>query len=149
MKGAELQIREMDPTECAQFLARNNLGRIAFARHSIVDIEPISYVHVDGWLFGRTSPGTKLDVLGHQPWVAFEADEVKGPFDWESVVVRGTFYLLHKEGSEIEQATYERALAALRRLMPAALTNEDPAPHRSLLFGIHIDSIAGRSAKSQ
>jgi nitroimidazol reductase NimA-like FMN-containing flavoprotein (pyridoxamine 5'-phosphate oxidase superfamily) len=148
MTSPQPQFRELDERECRELLARNHVGRIAYARQSRVDIEPISYVFGDGWLFGRTAPGTKVDMLGHQPWVAFQVDEVKGPFDWRSVVVHGTYYALHAEGSEVEKETYRRALAAIRGIMPAALTADDPAPHRVILFGIHMDVLTGRAAST-
>ena len=138
--------RDLTPRECKRLLDNNGVGRIAYARKSVIDIEPIGYAHVGEWLFGRTSEGTKLQVLSHHPWVAFEVDEVDGPFSWRSVVIRGTFYRLYSDKSAIELATYRRALRAIRKRSPGALSTADPVPFRSVLFGIHIDSMTGRAA---
>ena len=86
--------RELSGKEMETLISRNHVGRIAFSFHDTVDIRPIHYSAARGWLFGRTSPGDKLVTLRHNQWVAFEVDEITGPFDWESVVIRGTFYRL-------------------------------------------------------
>jgi len=71
------RFRELDRAECLAILQRHFVGRMAFARKDGVDIEPIHYVLDDGWLYGRTQPGTKLEALTHNRWVALEVDEVE------------------------------------------------------------------------
>src|SRR5688500_2206575 len=68
--GPEFGVLTRD--ECERVLARNNVGRLAFSFHDRVDIEPIHYVFADGWLYGRTSPGSKLVPMAHNHWIAFE-----------------------------------------------------------------------------
>lgn len=138
--------RSMEREEAEELLATSYVGRVAFSFHDRVDIEPIGYVYEDGWIYCRTSPGTKVTTLEHHPWVAFEVDEVTGPFDWRSVVVHGTFYRLEESGVPTERARYERALALFRASLPATLTARDPVPFRSIVCGIHCDSIVGRAA---
>ena len=113
-----------------------------------MDIEPISYVFADGYLWGRTAPGTKLTTIQHHPWVAFEVDEVEGPFDWRSVVVRGTLYFLADEGGQRAGETYTRALELLRGLDAGALTPDDMTPDRVALFRIFADEINIRAART-
>lgn len=132
---------------CRQLLARNHVGRIAFFNHGYVDIEPVHYVAADSWLFLRSSLGTKIEVFSHHPYVSFEVDEVEGPFDWRSVVVRGTVYLMADKGPAVDRAVYQKALTALRSLMPTTLTDDDPAPRRDHVYGIHIETVTGRSAR--
>lgn len=138
--------RELTAKECHAVLARHQVGRIAFAHKDRVDIEPIHYVHDDGWLYGRTAPGTKLEVVTRNRWVAFEVDEVEALFEWRSVVAKGGFYFLRKDGSEEEAARYDHAVKVLRRLIPETLTSKDPLPDRVVLFRIHIDELTGRAA---
>jgi nitroimidazol reductase NimA-like FMN-containing flavoprotein (pyridoxamine 5'-phosphate oxidase superfamily) len=124
-------------------LKRHRLGRIAFTFHDRVDIEPIHYVYDNGWIYGRTAPGTKLSVLTHHPWAAFEVDEVRTDDDWQSVVAKGAIYFLDDASEE----AYERALAIIRRAAPHALTDADPTPDRTTLFRMHVDELHGRSAR--
>ena len=140
--------RDLSKEESEALLERNNVGRVAFSFRDSVDIRPIHYVHSKGWLFGRTSAGDKLITLRHNQWVAFEVDEINGPLDWQSVVARGSFYRLAREGSVHDVRLYDRALAAIRSLSPVALTDRDPLAFRTEVFGVSIDSISGRSCST-
>jgi nitroimidazol reductase NimA-like FMN-containing flavoprotein (pyridoxamine 5'-phosphate oxidase superfamily) len=138
-------IRELTQAESRALLARHHVGRVAFSFHDRVDIQPIHYVLDDRWLYGRTSLGTKLETLAHHPWCAFEVDEVRGLFDWDSVVVKGHVELLDPELASPDACT--RGLELMRALVPGTFTDRDPAPHRAALFRIAIDELTGRSAR--
>lgn len=149
MKRAQTPLfRELSKKESEMLLRRNNVGRVAFSFRDSVDIRPIHYVWRKGWLFGRTSPGDKLVTLRHNQWVAFEVDEISGPLDWSSVVARGTFYVLSPEGSVHDRRLFKRALTAVQVAAPHSFRSDDPVPFRTLLFGISVDSITGRSSSS-
>ena len=137
---------EMNRAECDALLTRNHVGRIAFSYRDHVDIEPIHYVYADGWIYGRTTYGTKLRTLAHNRWLAFETDEISALFDWKSVVVKGALYVLEPDGAQGEH--YRKALELIRSLSPNALTQHDPAPERTVLFRIHADQITGRSSRT-
>ncbi|HEU0298496.1 MAG TPA: pyridoxamine 5'-phosphate oxidase family protein [Longimicrobium sp.] len=147
MGTARPHIRKLSREECEQVLARNHVGRMAYAWGNRVDIEPLHYVYHDGWLFGRTSHGAKLAVTGEQWWpVAFEVDEVEGIFQWRSVVVHGGFYTIPDHGPDWEQAAWRTGVELLRRLIPETLTADDPVPHRTVLFRIPAQELSGREA---
>ena len=136
---------ELSERSARALLARNHVGRLAFSFKNRVDIQPIHYVYDDEYLFGRTGVGSKLVSLAHQPWCAVEVDEVHGLFQWDSVVVHGSFTMLDpKVGSS---TLYLRALDLLQRFIPGTLSSRDPVPDRAILFAIHIDEISGRSAR--
>ena len=82
-------IRELRRQEIETILTRNHVGRIAYVLNERVDIEPINYVYGDGWIYCRTSPGTKVAAIQQRRRVAFEVDESDGRFHWRSVVVHG------------------------------------------------------------
>lgn len=140
--------RELLREESEQLLARNHVGRIAFTFHDRVDIEPIHYVFDSEWIYGRTGPGKKLDTLAHNRWVAFEVDEVKGFFDWRSVVVKGAFYHIDPDAPTQRDAAYERGIERLRSIIPETLSEGDPAPTRRSVFRIHLDEVTGREAST-
>ncbi len=140
--------RDLAPREIEELLARNHVGRIAYSFHDRVDIEPISYVHADGVVYFRTALGSKLTTLAHAPWVAFEVDEVSGPFDWRSVVAHGTVYVLEDAGSPVMRESYLLAVQHLRSLIPHALDQDDPTPERAIVLRMQPASLTGREARS-
>jgi len=147
MENRGPRIRDLTRDEMEALLARNNVGRIAYAFHDRVDIEPINYVYASGWVYCRTSPGVKLDIMERHRWVAFEVDEVRGLFDWQSVVVRGATYVLKADSPEDERKAFTPGLTLLNQLVPGTLSGNDPVPARYVVFRIHLDEVTGREAK--
>ena len=138
--------RSLSTDECDALLSRNHVGRVAFAFRDRVDIQPIHYVFANGSLLGRTSDGAKLVTLEHNRWLAFEVDEVRGLFEWQSVVVQGTFRRLDPHGVAAERDDAARAIEALRVLLPETHTDDDPVAFRTVLFEIVIRETTGRTA---
>lgn len=150
MKATDkVTFRDLAPDEMRELLARNHVGRLAFSFHDRVDIRPIHYVYHDNWLYGRTSQSDKLVTLRHNQWVAFEVDEVRGPFDWQSVVAHGSFYHVAKEGTPQHLELKADALEFIRSFAPDTFRETDPVPSRTELFAIAIDSLSGRAASSR
>lgn len=148
MRADRPRIRELDRESCERILERNRVGRLAYARHNRVDIEPLHYVHHKGWLYGRTSWGAKLEATGDEWWpVAFEVDEVEDVFQWRSVVVHGGFYVLDEHGPDWESAQWREGLELLRRIIPDTFAEGDPVPHRRVLFRIAVQEMTGREAE--
>jgi uncharacterized protein len=151
-KGAQIvtsrptpQVRELDRRDINSILTRNFVGRLAYAWGDRIDIRPIHYVYADGVIYGRTSYGAKFEQL-KEPLpaaAAFEVDEVDSIFEWRSVIVRGQFAILTPDGAGRE--AWGRATDALRKLVRQAFTDEDPLPHRTLVFQITPDEVTGRA----
>ncbi|HEY4304921.1 MAG TPA: pyridoxamine 5'-phosphate oxidase family protein [Gemmatimonadaceae bacterium] len=142
-----LTVIELSREAGLRLLAEHNIGRIAFTFRDRVDIEPISYVYADGWIYARTSPGTKLTTVSHHPYIAFEIDDVRSAYDWRSVVVHGTIYFIDPERGEEDRRLYAEAVAHLRSLDASILADDDPAPHRNQVFRIYVDEVTARSAR--
>jgi uncharacterized protein len=145
-ESPQMQIRPLAEEECRELLVRNHLGRIAFTFQDRVDLQPIFYVFDGEWIFGRTSPGEKLSTLQHHRWLAFQVDEIRDLWNWNSVMVRGTFHELTTEGTDADREVHARALKALEEVLPEAFTDRDPGAFRSVLFGIAPTEITGRCA---
>jgi len=138
---------ELNREECERLLDRNHMGRIAFSFHDRVDIAPIHYVYANGWIYGRTSHGSKLTTIAHHRWVAFEVDECESIFDWRSVVVKGSFDIVDPATSTTEDPAFRHGVNLLRTLIPETLTGSDPVPFRQSVFRIHLDEVTGREAR--
>lgn len=137
-------IREMSAASCLSLLRRQTVGRLAFSFQDRVDIAPIHYVYSEGWLFARTAHGAKMTTIRHVPWVAFEVDEIEGVFDWKSVVVHGTVYTVERDAGPSEARLWRTGITRLERIVPGTGTDDDPVPFRTVVFGIHVDSLSGR-----
>jgi nitroimidazol reductase NimA-like FMN-containing flavoprotein (pyridoxamine 5'-phosphate oxidase superfamily) len=146
-RTAKPTIKKLDDEACRAILARNHVGRLAYARGNQLEIEPIHYVYSDGWIYGRTSHGAKTEMTGPGWWpVVFEVDEAENLFRWRSVVVHGGFYVLPATSSKDDVAQRDRAIALLGSLIPETLTDLDPVPHRTVVFGISAGEVSGRQA---
>lgn len=139
----------LTPVQCADLLARNHVGRLAFRSERGVDVEPIGYVARENWLYMRSARGTKLEAIARLPYVAFEVDEVEGPYDWRSVVAHGTIYVFSAKGSPEQQRQFRAAVDALRTVIPNTLTPTDSVPERQTVYGLHVDRLEGRKAESR
>ncbi len=139
-------VRELGAEEIEEVLRRNHVGRLAFGHGTRIGIVPVHYVYADGWIYGRTSPGEKTELLSHNRWVAFEVDEVEALFRWRSVVVHGAFYVLDPDERPSDLEKWQSAVERLRKLIPDALGEKDPTPHRNIIFRIAVQESTGREA---
>lgn len=130
-----------------EILARNTVGRIAFALQDRVSVVPVHYVYEGGWIYGRTAAGGKLRDILRNRRIAFEVDEHSDVFEWRSVVVRGPLYLIEPGTLPSDRRTYAKAVSLIRRLVPSAMTDSDPVPFRDQLFRIRAVEISGRSSE--
>jgi len=135
--------RALDREEIDQLLARNRVGRLAYALHHNVDVETVPYVYDSSWVYGRITPGMKVAPASHHQFVAFEVDEVVSAVEWRSAVVRGAFYVLPPEGSVPERKAYERARALLDEALPQPGSGEADVP----LFRIPAYHATGRACE--
>lgn len=67
-------------------LVRNGVGRIAFVVDGRVQMLPVNYVFLNGWIYGRTAAAAYLP--GNAP-VVFEVEERNDGCEWRTVVVQG------------------------------------------------------------
>jgi nitroimidazol reductase NimA-like FMN-containing flavoprotein (pyridoxamine 5'-phosphate oxidase superfamily) len=146
-RPGDVEFRELSTDEIQHLLQANHVGRLAFSLHDRVDIQPIHYVYDRGWLYGRTSVGQKSETLRHNQWVAFEVDEVSDTFNWRSVVVHGSFWILHPRGSQQALDLWAKAAELVSTVVPGSLTETDPVAFRQTLFRIAVNDARGRAAK--
>ena len=146
-RARDVEIRELSREETEAIIQRNRVGRLAFSFHDRVDIQPIHYIYERGWLYGRTSEGEKISALKHNQWIAFEIDEVADVFDWRSVVIHGSFWIIHPRGSPRAEELWTKAAELVGKIVPGALTETDPVAFRHTLFRIPVGDARGREAK--
>lgn len=74
-------LRVLSCGECEALLARNVVGRIAFAHRHHVDVSPAICVDSGGWLFVRADRALRT-AIRHNRWIAVEVAEIQGVSDW-------------------------------------------------------------------
>ena len=146
-RTGDVTFRDLSRGEIEAMLLRNRVGRLAFSIHDRVDIQPIHYIYERGWLYGRTSEGEKIATLKHNQWVAFEVDEITDLFDWRSLVIHGSFWIMHPRGSPRAEELWTKAAELVSKIVPGALTDSDPVAFRQTLFRIAVGNVRGREAK--
>jgi uncharacterized protein len=140
-------LRALARRECEAVLARNVVGRIAFAHRGHVNISPTNYVYAAGWIFARADDAMRTAIERNR-WVALEVAEVSGVSDWRSVVVRGACYATSPGESASDDVALGRGVALLRREVPEMASSDEALPFRTVIFRVHVDEVTGREASS-
>jgi uncharacterized protein len=135
----------MSRPECEALLARNLVGRIAFADRAHVDIVPISYVFTEGWLYARADAPMRTAIRRNR-WVAVEVAEVRDVRRWRSVVVRGACYPVRGTGSPTGDAAAARGVDLLRAKVPPIAAAGIDTGVAAIIYRIHADQVTGLSA---
>jgi len=78
-------------------LVRNGVGKIAFVVDGRIQILPINYVFLNGWIYGRTAAPAYLPSRAR---VTFEVEERTETREWRSVVVHGRLDLVESGNTD-------------------------------------------------
>jgi len=140
------RFQPLDQRKMEFVLARNCVARIAFVVDGRAELFPVHYVYSAGAIFGRIANGSKYFNWLVLDDIVLEVDEVNALFEWRSVVVRGSITILSRVGTAADRAAWNRAVTAIRTLIPAAFTDMDPTPDRGFVFRIDPREMTGRSA---
>jgi hypothetical protein len=135
--------RSLDPRLNETILVRNYVGRIAYAVDGRVEMLPINYVFLDGWIYGRTASPVYLP---QNAPVAFVVEERSEGWDWRSVVVHGRLDMVESAGPETKVPLYDKVLARLRRLPDSEADENHAVLFRDQLFCIRATDISGRGS---
>jgi nitroimidazol reductase NimA-like FMN-containing flavoprotein (pyridoxamine 5'-phosphate oxidase superfamily) len=134
--------RTLRPSQIDAILVRNSVGKIAFAVDGRVELLPINFVYLNGWIYGRTAAATFLP--GSAP-VTFQVDERTEAGEWRSVVVTGQLDLVESE-SPAPRGIYQRVLSRIRGLVRPAPPEEPAVRFRDQLFAIQAAEMSGRAS---
>ena len=145
----ELQKHQID-----NLLLSLAVGRIGVSDNNRPYIVPVTYVYDGKSIFCQSREGMKLDILRKNPYVCFEVDSMTDMFNWQSVVVWGTFEELHGE-----DAFKARAYMFDRVLPLMTYSTVHPAGHevtamiddsnriKPVMFRIVVEQKTGRFEK--
>ncbi|HUJ40975.1 MAG TPA: pyridoxamine 5'-phosphate oxidase family protein [Candidatus Acidoferrales bacterium] len=147
-----MRITELNGPECREVLTRQGVGRLACARENQPYIVPIYYAAEDDCLYGFATAGRKIDWMRTNPRVCVQADEIRSPSEWQSVIVLGRYEELSDD--ERHGQARKRAIGLLARRESwwkgAYAADQlrqhsgDPVP---VVFCVHISEITGHRAE--
>lgn len=140
-------LRVISRGECERVLARNVVGRIAFAHQGHARIAPATYVYANGWLYARADRALRR-AIHHNRWVAVEVAEIQSVTDWQSVVVRGACYATSPNRAAAGDAGMAEGRALLRDTVPEMSREGQTVPFATAIFRVHVDELTGYRATS-
>ena len=145
-----MRITEMTTNECRRVLNGISLGRLGCSREDQPYVVPVYFAYEPGLLYGFATNGQKIEWMRTNPKVCVEVDEITNQFNWECVVITGSFEELGspRHAAERQHARellqnrslwWETAFAARRLESESDLI----AP---IFFRVQIESITGHRA---
>jgi nitroimidazol reductase NimA-like FMN-containing flavoprotein (pyridoxamine 5'-phosphate oxidase superfamily) len=145
-------ICEMTDDECRRTLPQEaTVGRLACAQAGQPYVVPVYLVSRDGYLYGFSSVGLKIECMRANPLVCVEIEDVNSAEAWTTVIVFGTY----EELPDTRQYETARLLAhSLLRRRPmwwqpasVAVTGAQQAKtFAPIFYRIRINRITGHRA---
>jgi uncharacterized protein len=146
-----VQIEELSRQASLDFLAKLGFGRLACAKQYQPYITPIHYAYDEGYLYGFTRVGQKVEWMRTNPLVCIEADEIKSPQQWSSVIVFGRYEELPSSEEWRSIRELARNLLTQREIwwepgFAKAIVHGTTRPSVPLFYRILIEHISGHRA---
>ena len=143
-----MRIRELDRVECGDVLSRNDLARLACARHGQPYIVPIHYSFdaARNCLYAFSTVGQKNDWMRENPLVCVEVEEIADKRHWTTVLIFGRY---EEMTDSPEDASARRTAQTLfegrpQWWLPAAAKVGSHEHPEMVLYRIIIDRMSGR-----
>ena len=141
-------IHDMSRQASIELLLRTRLGRLACARDGQPYITPIHFAYDANCLYSFSTLGQKIAWMRANPLVCLEADEIKTPDDWATVIVLGKYEELPNTPEYEAPRMHAYNLLQQRALWwepgyVKTVLEGKTRPLELMYFRIHIDRING------
>ena len=107
-----IEVRELGESEIKELVSRVGYCHLGCSDGTEPYVVPVHYAFEPPYIYVYTTEGKKAEIIGRNPRVCLQIEEVKDNRDWKSVIVQG----------EAEQLTDEsqrsRALEAVLKVNP-------------------------------
>jgi nitroimidazol reductase NimA-like FMN-containing flavoprotein (pyridoxamine 5'-phosphate oxidase superfamily) len=135
---------------CRELLARANVARLACSFNNQPYIVPVHVDYHDGFLYGFSMLGQKIEWMRANPLVCVEVDELSSRHDWESVVVFGYYEELADTPEYVDARNEAQSLFQRHPVWwePATVPLAGRQPRSPILFRILINRMSGRRARA-
>ncbi|MDP9080232.1 MAG: pyridoxamine 5'-phosphate oxidase family protein [Bacteroidota bacterium] len=107
---------KLSENQVEELLKSQLIGRIGCHSNDTTYIVPVNYVYDGTSIYAHSSEGMKIDMMRSNPQVCFEVDDIKSIFNWQSVILWGTFeeITVLREKEEIMQKLIDRVIPFLK-----------------------------------
>lgn len=146
-----MQIEELSSQASLELLARVQLGRLACAKDSQPYITPFYFAHHERYIYSFSTVGQKIEWMRSNPLVCVEADEIKSPQLWSSVIVFGRYEELPSSAEWQSTREMVRKLLMQRKIwwepgFAKTIIHESVRPLTPVFFRIFMEQISGHRA---
>jgi uncharacterized protein len=143
-------IQELTPTQCAEALQRNHVGRLGCSKDGQPYVVPISFSfdREQRCVYSFSTVGQKVHWMRENPLVCLEVDDILDKNHWQTVVIFGRYEEIQDSLDESEARRRAEELLQQRSewWLPAAAKVGSRERHAVVVYRIHIDRITGRRA---
>ena len=148
-----MMIHELSAEECAEYLGRTSVGRLACALSHQPYIVPIhfSFDAERTCLYAFSMVGQKIQWMRKNPRVCVEVEEITSKNHWTTVLVFGRYHEISRNAKDSDDRQRVERLFQIRPewWLPAAATVPSREHHDMVLYRIEIDRMTGRRAARQ
>jgi uncharacterized protein len=81
----------LNTTQIEEVLHSEVIGRIGCHNDGTTYIVPISYGYDGTYIYARSTPGMKIDIMRKNPKICFEVEALKDMGNWQTVILWGEF----------------------------------------------------------
>lgn len=82
---------DLTNAECEEMLSQNYYGHLGCVDGEEPYVVPITYLYKDGFMYGFSTTGHKLDLLRKNSRMCIQVDHVVSGDEWQSVICWGFF----------------------------------------------------------
>ena len=112
-----IEVREMNDAEINEVLKHIGYGHLACSLNDKPYVVPIHYAYAERKIYIYTTEGKKTQMIGENPNVCLQVEDVKDNKHWKSVIITGTAEQLTSE--DAREAALKAIVAVNPTLTPA------------------------------
>ncbi len=122
---------DLTPAQCEEILTVNHYGHLGCILDGEPYVIPVTYAFRDGFVYGASQEGTKLEAMRKNPTICIQVENIKSGLEWESVICWGFF----------EEVTDQKSAQDIKLLLAEeygqTLLQEGKMPVSPIIEGLH------------
>ena len=141
---------ELTIEQIESILSTQMIGRIGCHADEKIMVVPMAYVYDNGFIYGHSKEGMKINIMRSNPRVCFEIDVLKDMQNWQSVIVWGDYEELVSEEDKKSATDLFVNHIMNTKASESIPTERLPDPHpdnaglKAIVFRIKITEKTGR-----